>query len=58
MLSLVPLANGRFLQMLIPNSELFVIEDGGHLFMLSHVEESIAAIRAFLDKPKYERKAA
>jgi pimeloyl-ACP methyl ester carboxylesterase len=55
---IVPLANGRFLQMLIPNSELFVIEDGGHLFMLSHVEESIAAIRAFLDKPKYERKAA
>jgi len=55
---IVPLANGRFLQMLIPNSELFVIEDGGHLFMLSHVEESIAAIRAFLDKPRYERKAA
>jgi poly(3-hydroxyalkanoate) depolymerase len=46
---IVPLANGKFLNMLIPNSELFVIPDGGHLFMLSHTEQSIAAIRGFLD---------
>ena len=46
---IVPLANGKFLNMLIPNSELFVIADGGHLFMLSHTEQSIAAIRTFLD---------
>lgn len=56
---IVPVANGHFLKMLIPNSELFIIEDGGHLFMLSHVEESIAAIRNFLDHPAVEaRKAA
>jgi poly(3-hydroxyalkanoate) depolymerase len=47
---IVPLANGKFLNMLIPNSELMVIDNGGHLFLLSHVEESIAAIRGFLDR--------
>ena len=56
---IVPLANGKFLNFLIPNSELFVVENGGHLFLLSHVEESIAAIRAFLDREVGEaRKAA
>ena len=56
---IVPLANGKFLNFLIPNSELFVVENGGHLFLLSHVEESIAAIRAFLDRDMGEaRKAA
>lgn len=47
---IVPLANGKFLNFLIPNSELYVVENGGHLFLLSHVEESIAAIRGFLDR--------
>jgi poly(3-hydroxyalkanoate) depolymerase len=47
---IVPLANGKFLNFLIPNSELFVVENGGHLFLLSHVEQSISAIRAFLDR--------
>ena len=56
---IVPLANGKFLNFLIPNSELFVVENGGHLFLLSHVEESIATIRAFLDRDAGEvRKAA
>lgn len=56
---IVPLANGKFLNFLIPGSELFVIDDGGHLFLLSHVEESIAAITEFLDRPAQEaRKAA
>jgi poly(3-hydroxyalkanoate) depolymerase len=56
---IVPLANGKFLDFLIPNSELMVIEDGGHLFLLSHVEESIAAIREFLDRSiEAKRKAA
>jgi len=56
---IVPLANGKFLNFLIPNSELFVVENGGHLFLLSHVEESIEAIRRFLDRnPSAARKAA
>lgn len=46
---IVPLLNGKFLNMLIPNSELVVMEGGGHLFLLSHKEQSVAAIRAFLD---------
>jgi poly(3-hydroxyalkanoate) depolymerase len=56
---IVPIANGKFLNMLIPNSELFEIPDGGHLFMLSHVDDSIAAIREFLDRSvEAKRKAA
>ncbi len=55
---IVPVANGKFLNMLIPNSELFVIKDGGHLFMLSHTQESIDAIRGFLDAAEAQRKAA
>jgi poly(3-hydroxyalkanoate) depolymerase len=56
---IVPLANGKFLNFLIPNSELFVVENGGHLFLLSHVEESIEAIRGFLDRDaRKARKAA
>ena len=56
---IVPMANGKFLKMLIPDSELLEIKDGGHLFMLSHVDESVAAIRDFLDRPvEAQRKAA
>lgn len=56
---IVPLANGKFLNFLIPNSELFVVKNGGHLFLLSHVEESITAIRVFLDRDASKaRKAA
>jgi len=55
---IVPLANGKFLNFLIPNSELFVVKDGGHLFLLSHVEESIAAIRGFLDRSPTEARQA
>ena len=55
---IVPMANGKFLKMLIPNSELLEIENGGHLFLLSHAEESIAAIREFLDRPFEEKRKA
>ena len=51
---IVPLANGRILNSLIPNSELEVMEGGGHLFLLSHREQSISAIRRFLDTPDEE----
>ncbi len=49
--AIVPLTNGKFLASLIPNSKLAVMEGGGHLFLLSHKEESVAAIREFLDPP-------
>lgn len=46
---IVPVINGQILKTLIPNAELKIIEDGGHLFMLSHLDESLAAIREHLD---------
>ncbi|MEM1052592.1 MAG: alpha/beta hydrolase [Pseudomonadota bacterium] len=52
--AIVPLVNGKFLDMLIPNSELVVMEGGGHLFLLSHQEESTEAMRSFLDRPATE----
>jgi len=52
--AIVPLANGKFLNMLIPNSELVVMEGGGHLFLLSHKDESVDAMRHFLDRPATE----
>ncbi len=56
---IVPIANGHILKTLIPNAELVTIKDGGHLFMLSHVEQTIAEIRGFLDRAAVEtRKAA
>ena len=49
---IVPLANGKILNALIPNSELNVLEGGGHLFLLSHADQSVSAIRRFLDAPE------
>ncbi len=48
---IVPLINGKFLASLIPGSRLAVMEGGGHLFLLSHKDQSIAEIRAHLDPP-------
>ncbi len=50
--AIVPLANGKFLDMLIPNSEMVVMKGGGHLFLLSHKEECTAKMREFLDRPE------
>jgi poly(3-hydroxyalkanoate) depolymerase len=56
---IVPIANGKFLKMLIPNSEMYDIPDGGHLFLLSHAQECVGVISEFLDRPQVEeRKAA
>ena len=56
--AIVPLTNGRFLNLLIPNSDLVVMKGGGHLFLLSHKDESTAAIREFLGAPGAEELAA
>jgi len=50
--------NGRILNTLIPDSELIIIEDGGHLFMLSHADEFIANVREFLDRDDETSSAA
>lgn len=48
---IVPLVNGRILASAIPNARLEVFKGGGHLFLLTHADESVAALREFLDAP-------
>ncbi len=52
--AIVPLANGKFLDALIPNSELRVMKGGGHLFLLSHKDECTAAMREFLGRAEVD----
>jgi len=49
---IVPLVNGKILNAAIRNSHLEVIEDGGHLFLLTHSDECVDLLRAFLDGPE------
>ena len=46
--------NGQILKAMIPNSRIEMFEGGGHLFLLTHADESVAAIRKFLDAPETE----
>ena len=55
---IVPLANGKFLEKLIPGSRLEIFEQGGHLFMLTHREQTLSAMRGFLDAPDQIRDKA
>lgn len=57
---IVPLINGKILNAAIRNSRLEVFEGGGHLFLLTHADETIACLREFLDAPSTnaERKRA
>lgn len=48
---IVPLINGKILNSAIPNSRLEVFKGGGHLFLLTHADESVACLREFLDAP-------
>lgn len=54
---IVPLTNGWLLDKLIPDSELLVLRGGGHLFLLSHSDECVAAMQRFLDEPDSEDEA-
>jgi poly(3-hydroxyalkanoate) depolymerase len=51
---IVPLINGKILNTMIPNSRLEVCEGGGHLFLLTHADESLAKLRSFLNAPDGE----
>ncbi|MBO6526250.1 MAG: alpha/beta fold hydrolase [Erythrobacter sp.] len=55
---IVPLVNGRILATAIPNAQLDVIEGGGHLFLLTHADDSVAKLRTFLDAPATEAEMA
>ena len=49
--AIVPLANGHILNFALPNSRLHVVEDGGHLFLVTQAEETVREIVGFLDEP-------
>lgn len=51
---IVPLINGKILNTAIRNSRLEIFEGGGHLFLLTHADESVAMLRDFLDGPETE----
>ncbi|WP_240504533.1 alpha/beta fold hydrolase [Tsuneonella mangrovi] len=55
---IVPVINGRFLNALIPGSELDIFEGGGHLFLLSHREQAVSSIRRFLASEEELEQAA
>ena len=54
----VPLVNGKILKAAIRNSRLEVFKGGGHLFLLTHADESVAVLRDFLDAPDKAHRAA
>jgi len=49
--NIVPLANAQILKFMIPNATMHVVEDGGHLFLLSRAEEVLPILKDFLDAP-------
>ena len=51
---IVPVVNGRILAGLIPHARLEVIEDAGHMFLLTRREETVRRIRAFFKEPESE----
>lgn len=48
---IVPPANGRIIELLLENSELKVLNDAGHLFLLTHLDDLVSQIETFLDDP-------
>ncbi len=55
---IVPPVNGRILAGAIPNSRLHMCEGGGHLFLLTHADESVDVLREFLDGTEEAKAAA
>ena len=46
---IVPLVNGRILNRLIPDSRLYVVADGGHLFLLEQAADVGRVVTAFVE---------
>ena len=55
---IVPPVNGKILQAAIRNSQLELIEGGGHLFLLTHADRSVDLLRRFLDAPETQSELA
>lgn len=47
--NVVPLANGHILRALIPNSELAVVEKGGHLFLVNQIDHTMEILDRFFE---------
>lgn len=47
--SVVPMANGHILRLLIPGSRLYKVKGGGHMFAQTHLDQTAAEMRRFLD---------
>lgn len=47
---IVPVANAHILYYALPNSRLHIVEDGGHLFLVTKPEDCLPQIIAFLDE--------
>ncbi len=56
--NIVPTTNGRILRALIPGAQLEIIDGGGHLFLVSHAEQTRALITGFLERPRQAMKQA
>ncbi|MEK7264599.1 MAG: alpha/beta hydrolase [Pseudomonadota bacterium] len=56
--NIVPLANAKILKFMIRKSELHVVEDGGHLFVLSQAKKVLPVLKNFLDRPVMEARPA
>jgi poly(3-hydroxyalkanoate) depolymerase len=50
--------NGRILQRLIRNSRLKVLDDAGHLLLLTHADRAAGLITDFLDEPADQARSA
>ena len=48
--NIVPITNGKILAGLIPGARLEIIPNGGHLFLVSHADETLAMIEQFLGR--------
>lgn len=51
---IVPVANGKILKFMIKGAKMHVFDDGGHLFLLSRRDASIAVIREFFNEPEVD----
>jgi len=49
---IVPVINGRILNYMLKRSKLKIIEDAGHLFLLTRRDETIEIIRDFFGEPE------
>ena len=49
---IVPVVNGRILDYFLKRSRLEIMEDAGHLFLLTRRDETIEIIRDFFGEPE------